>query len=168
VPRPLADDGDRHARVLHQRQGGVPRVVQSDPPQPSPPEQAAELVGVPLRIKAARCARREPAPAPQPLPWEARPGARRPLRSDAADQPGLLGTQTGTTRAVPRRSIVPLAAAAYRPLPAVASLRDGCASLDPAPTRQRIAATRKRTSPGSGQRALICRASYASSLADHT
>ena len=33
VPRPLADDGERDARVLHQRQGRVPGVVQGDPAQ---------------------------------------------------------------------------------------------------------------------------------------
>jgi hypothetical protein len=44
----LADDRDRDARVLHERQGGVARVMQGDPPQPGPPEQPPELVGVPL------------------------------------------------------------------------------------------------------------------------
>jgi len=37
---------------------------------------------------------------------------------------------------LPRRTIVPLLAAASRSLPAVASLRDRCANLDPASTRQ--------------------------------
>ena len=35
---------------LQERQGRVARVVQGDPPQPGPPEQAAELIGVPLRM----------------------------------------------------------------------------------------------------------------------
>jgi hypothetical protein len=30
---PLADDGDRDARVLHERQGHVPGVMQGDPAQ---------------------------------------------------------------------------------------------------------------------------------------
>jgi len=34
VSRPLADDGDRDARVLHQRQGRMPGVVRRDPAQP--------------------------------------------------------------------------------------------------------------------------------------
>jgi len=50
VTRPLADDRDRHARVLHERQGRVTRVVQGDPPQPGPPQQSAELVGIPLGV----------------------------------------------------------------------------------------------------------------------
>ena len=36
--------------MLHERQGRVTRVVQGDPPQPGPPEQAAELVGIPLGV----------------------------------------------------------------------------------------------------------------------
>ena len=36
--------------MLHQRQGRVTRVVQGDSPQPGPAEQAAEFVGVPLRM----------------------------------------------------------------------------------------------------------------------
>jgi len=44
---------------------------------------------------------------------------------------------------LPRRSIVLLPAAASRSLPAVASLRDGFANLDPASTRQDPAAARK-------------------------
>ena len=55
---PLADNRDRHARVLHECQGRVARVVQGDPPQPGPPEQAAELVGVPLGMDGERQLRR--------------------------------------------------------------------------------------------------------------
>jgi hypothetical protein len=53
VARPLADDREGDARVLHQRQRGVARVVQRDPAQPGPPEQPAELIGVPLRVDRA-------------------------------------------------------------------------------------------------------------------
>jgi len=53
VTGPLADDRDRHARVLHERQGRVARVVQGDPPQPGPPQQAAELVGIPLGMNGS-------------------------------------------------------------------------------------------------------------------
>ena len=50
VARPLADDGDRDARVLHECQGRVSGVVQGDPAQARTRslEQPPELVGVPL------------------------------------------------------------------------------------------------------------------------
>ena len=50
MPRPLADDGDGHARVLHQGQGRVPGVVQGDPAQARALEQPPELVGVLLGV----------------------------------------------------------------------------------------------------------------------
>jgi hypothetical protein len=50
MTRPLADDRDRHARVLHERQGCMAGVMQGDPRQPGSPKQAAELVGVPLGV----------------------------------------------------------------------------------------------------------------------
>jgi hypothetical protein len=50
VTRPLADDRDRHAGLLHQRQGGVPGVVQPDLAEAGPLEQVGELVGVPLGV----------------------------------------------------------------------------------------------------------------------
>jgi hypothetical protein len=53
VPGPLADDRDRHARMLTERQGRVTRVMQGDPPQPGPPQQAAELVGIPLGVNGS-------------------------------------------------------------------------------------------------------------------
>jgi len=53
VVGPLADDGDWHARVVHERQGRVTGVVQGDPPQPGPPKQTAELVGVPLGMNGS-------------------------------------------------------------------------------------------------------------------
>jgi hypothetical protein len=53
VAHPLADDRDRHASVLHQREGRVTRVVQGDPREPGPPEQSAELIGIPLGVN--RC-----------------------------------------------------------------------------------------------------------------
>ena len=75
---------------------------------------------------------------------EAPAGACRPYCREASDQPGSLGTHSELARCrLPRRTIVQLAGAASRP-PWRASLRDGFASLDPAPTRK-VPATAGRT-----------------------
>ena len=53
VTGPLADDRDRHARMLTERQGRVTRVVKGNPRQTGPPQQAAELIGVPFGVNGS-------------------------------------------------------------------------------------------------------------------
>jgi hypothetical protein len=90
------------------------------------------------RRRAARAA--GPASAPGSAFWAGPPGARGATLAGHTDQGGLTGARPGY-RARPSSSpfIVQLAATASRP-PLRASLRDGFASLDPAPTRKDLGA----------------------------
>ena len=70
------------------------------------------------------------------LRWGRPPGTGAPTPDRATDQPGSFARRRVLPGPSSSAPIVQLAGTASRPLPAVASLRDGFASLDAAPTRK--------------------------------
>jgi hypothetical protein len=75
-----------------------------------------------------------------PLRWGRPPGTGAPTPDRATDQPGSFARRRVLPGPSSSAPIVQLTGTASRPLPAVASPRDGFASLDPAPTRKDFAA----------------------------